>query len=141
MKIINSFIWILLIITACTCNCNKKNNSFEEKHTITKQGLNYKKIVNQRYNADFEFLPNKEKDFILCVNQKKADNLNPFPTLQFCIFSIADQDIIYEQILKNGKVEWIDDYKIKITNIPTQIKKDKNPENTRIINVKLLKAN
>ena len=138
MKNIIIILFLALIISSCTCNCNKKRFA-SKANAKTEQNSNYKQFVNKRYNADFNFFPSKNNDYVLCINQKKTDNLNPFPPLQFCIFSIVENNIIYEQILENGNVEWIDDYKLKITNVPTQIKKNENPEKVRIINVKLLK--
>jgi len=136
IKKILFFSFFSVLFFSCTCNYNKKSRA--NIYSNASKKTSYQQIVNKRYNANFNFFPNKENDFILCINQKKANNLNPYPPLQFCIFSIAENNIIYEQILENGNVEWIDDYKLKIINVPTQIKKDKNPDNVRIINVKLL---
>lgn len=104
--------YFLLMITFLVFFCQPNNNKDE-------QSLNtIESIASEKYQEHYEFEPNKNGRYTLCIRQEPETAEILFPNLRFFVFNNETNEIIFEDNLPNGSVKWITSDQIKVTIIP-----------------------
>jgi len=93
----------IFILSSCV---NKKLITTVEQNN--KSDTIYKQIALKRYGNKVEFLYNKNKDYVLCKKRIDKNNLNPNVLLDFFVYNIIAHEIVYEDKIPNGQIEWLD---------------------------------
>jgi hypothetical protein len=130
MKIIMKSLPVCILIILIFISCSTQKEAVKEEVTDIKvfpEKKKYELMAEEKYKGYVDYIPNTDSSFIICINQDKPNAENPFPTLNFCVFSITKDTIIYEESLANGKVYWKNDYQIKVDFSPGQVQNDKEP--------------
>jgi len=95
----------------------------ENKVTETNPG-SYEEISVQRYNNRALYKFNESKEYVICYTLNKTTSEMPFNGLRFFIYDIPKNEIIYEDKLYDGNIEWIKPYVVKVILRP-EMAKDK----------------
>lgn len=67
-----------------------------------------------KFGKSHSLLYNNTKDYAVCIKIDKSSKPG-LENLDFFIFSIYDQEIIYERNIHQGKIEWSSEYLVLIT--------------------------
>ena len=105
---------IVLIFSGCSSKAQKPGSSELPK---------YMTIAQNKYGASVQYLYNESKTHVICYKTSKPDIQNPFANLQYFIYDLGNKQIIREEELNNGKIRWLDDFKIETTIIPGMVQK------------------
>ncbi|MFQ5652229.1 MAG: hypothetical protein ACE5IY_20050 [bacterium] len=116
-RLLGSTFSVFLLLTV-TCASSQK-----DRQNAREPG-NYKKLALEKFGEDVQTYFNQSKTFVLCIKKDKTSSQNPFPPLRYFIFDLHRQEILHEESLPNGGVDWLNDYQIKITLIPGFITAD-----------------
>ena len=121
------FINLLFLI-----NCSVSHKTFTEQEVILK------KLSIEKYGTTFQLMYNTEKSYSAVVKQEKVTSQNPNPGLQFFIFDMEEEKIVFEDNIAMGKINWENNDKIEVIVTPGMIStEDNNKIHGYIYNVKL----
>ncbi len=108
MKTLRIFIPLFAILFF-NCSTSKINNS------------NYEQLENtakDKFNKDYNISYNEDKTYAICVKQVKITPSLPSPPLNFFIYDIKNEKILYQSNLANGRVAWKNNEQVEIETIP-----------------------
>jgi hypothetical protein len=106
-KCLLSFIFLFFLTT---CSAPTKNFPEQEEKLKT--------IVQQKYQSDSEMFYNDDKSFALVVKQEKQSTKNPHPFLQFFIYELGENKIIFENSNERGTVRWKNNNQVEVIIVP-----------------------
>ncbi len=101
---------LLLLISGCKSN----QNLFQVNGSDSKQI--YQHIAHKKYGEHVEFIPNANWTYMLCQKEKSDHQPIPNQVLEFFVYDIKNQEIIYENKMANVKVDWYNNTQLMITN-------------------------
>ena len=93
------------------------SSALPEKHSIA---LN--KLSLERFGTGYRHLYNSDTTFSIAVKQEKASARNPNPLLQYFVFNLADEKIIYEDNVPGGSIFWKDNGRIEVRETPGTVR-------------------
>ena len=95
----------------------------------------YQELAKKKFGdvAEMDFLLNKTKTFVVCTGAKDTYIKNPYNGLKFFIYDIEAKEIIFEDKLAGGTVEWVSGTEVKVKWTPTKEKDALKPEKTSYI--------
>lgn len=104
MKILLTIFTLIFIIS---CSSQKLESPKEYKNSII-DSLAYSK-----YGKNYSSQKNKSGEFLICrkVYKKKNPDFNP---VDFFVYSINENEIIFSRKVHDGKVNWSDEYIVEI---------------------------
>lgn len=108
-----TFILFLFII-----NCSGSQKTFTEQKSILE------KYAEQRYGTSFNVIYNSERSFTIVVKLEAITSRTPNPVLQFFIYDMLIEKIIFEDNVPGGKIAWNNNYQIEISYTPGMISKE-----------------
>lgn len=84
----------------------------------------YKKLAAEKYasQVSYEFSPNEH--YVLCINSRDPSRPALTPPLNFFIYDLRSDEIVYEASLANGTVEWLNDTQIVVKTLPGIVPKE-----------------
>ena len=104
MKHKQNLILIFLILLGFSCSVNKKAS--ELKNTY---------IIPNKYET---YLTQQKKNILLLSNSNKTTPLMPIKILQLVIIDTDTEEIIFEDEIREGSYDWVNDDFIKVTYTP-----------------------
>ncbi|NOZ47414.1 MAG: hypothetical protein GXO79_11620 [Chlorobi bacterium] len=135
--ILMNFIVLISVVTFIQCHI-KKTTSLQS--TISKQidtvNNNYKNIAFQKFGNSVLYIINKTNTYVICYKQNKTSAYNPNNNLQFFVFDLLNNKIIFEDVLYNGSVNWIEPFVIKVISKPEMVKEGTSGKTGYLYNVK-----
>ncbi|RMH73748.1 MAG: hypothetical protein D6675_01630 [Gemmatimonadetes bacterium] len=110
-----SGITLLLLITSCTPPPRPPS-----PHITRDNPLLYQEIAQRRFLGQAEYRFNPTKTHVMVIRRGKTRPFTPkyAQPLEFFIFDLAEQRIVYEDQQANGKVTWVTPHQIKVTLFP-----------------------
>ncbi|RUA31154.1 MAG: hypothetical protein DSY77_13335 [Bacteroidetes bacterium] len=109
MRVLISLL-IISIIGGCAKQSTTSSNTSME---------NYKKIAYESLSVEpVQFSENSQKDFVLATYYKNESNVAGNGTLKYVIINIAEEKVLKEGSLPEGKINWISDYEVEIFSPP-----------------------
>jgi len=118
-----------LMITSC---------SSAKQETPSSDGDAYKKIASEKFGSGVDYLFNSSKTYVVCLKKSKPTSDLPQSKIDFLVFDLGKEEIIYENKLEGGEIRWMDNEKIEVKITPGIVSGDENPnEFIRIYDVKL----
>ncbi len=126
-KIIPSLIFLLILSIgniSCTCECESNE---------TKQASEKAEYKNYPKGNFFE-IPNSSNTHLLLLQKEdgKSEILNE---TRFFVFSKVDDEVILEDFIPMGKVEWISNTEIRVEKYPGNITKETQSASGYIFNI------
>ena len=96
---------------ACCALAKKDSNSGESAE-------NYEKLAVDKYKDNITYQINLTHLYVLCHKQPRSTSRNPFPPVQFFVYDLKNERVLFEDSLANGSVKWLNDYQIQVSTIP-----------------------
>jgi hypothetical protein len=113
-------------------NCSASHKTFTEQEVILK------KLSIEKYGTTFHLMYNTEKSYSVVVKQEKTTAQNPNPVLQFFVFDMGKEIIVFEDNVVGGRTSWKNNDQIEVVFTPGMIStEDNNKIYGYIYNVKL----
>ncbi len=117
-----NLILVLLILSSFSCANTKNGNSNQDSTTKLKQStpMNYKELAKQKFQITdkteqvFECIENEDKTFSLCKVIKQGTTMQPRNSIQFAVYDMKTNEMIYEGGVDGGSVEWYDNQRLEI---------------------------
>jgi hypothetical protein len=72
----------------------------------------------QMYGPAVEFLFNESKTAVVCFKKSKPTPLLPQRQVQYFVFDLVSDTMLYEDNIPNGSVEWKDNFSILVNITP-----------------------
>lgn len=108
MKTFRIFI-LLFAILFCQCSSSEIGKyNYEQLDNTAKEKFT------KNYNITF----NKNQTYAICLKRVKTSPPMPSPPLNFFIYDIKNEKIIYQSSLANGRVSWKNNEQVEIETIP-----------------------
>lgn len=96
----------------------------------------YMSLAKERLGDNSVYTPNKDKSFVLCVNEKEGTARLPNSTIKFFVYDLKGAQIPFEQSLNAGYVKWISTNEIEYYSTPGMMPQGTSRDDyTRIYNV------
>jgi hypothetical protein len=96
------------------------------QRTFSEQDVDLKKLSVEKFGASFHISYNNKKSFALVVKQEKSAAINPNPVLQFFIYEMEKDKIIFEESVPAGKIKWKTNNQIEVIVTPETISTEDN---------------
>lgn len=112
----NALFITFLLLTGC----------FVTQKTFSEQDVNLKKLSVEKFGASFHILYNNKRSFALVLKQEKSSVQNPKPVLQFFIYEMKKDKIIFEESVPAGKIKWKTNNQIEVIVTPETISTEDN---------------
>ncbi len=78
----------------------------------------YKKLAVDKYKDNITYRVNLTHRYVLCYKQSRPTSLNPFPSVQFFVYDLKQERVLFEESLPNGSIKWLNDDQIQVSTIP-----------------------
>jgi len=79
---------------------------------------NYRKLAVDKYKDNITYRVNLTHSYVLCHKQSRPTSLNPFPPVQFFVYDLKQERVLFEDSLANGSLKWLNDFQIQVSTIP-----------------------
>ncbi len=109
-------VFFLLAFSIAAC-CSTKNTT-KEKNS---DNQSYKSIAKEKYNENYIVKSNIDSTYFVVASTSKKTSQNINSPLKFFVYNNKTGQVIFEDNLINGKLEWINRNQIKITTEPEVI--------------------
>jgi len=83
-------------------------------------------LAKEKYNTNYSIKSNSDNTYFLVVKKVKKNLKLPDVDLDFFVFSVAKNKIVYKLKLEKGQVKWADSKHLSISLMPGIITKDEN---------------
>ena len=114
-KLYASLFSILLFI-----NCAGSNNAFKDLEVVLR------KHSLEKYGIAFSIIYNSDKSYSIVVKQEKSTAKNPNPILQFFVYEMGKDKIIFEDSVPAGRIKWKSNNQIEVTVTPEMVSTEDN---------------
>jgi hypothetical protein len=113
-------IFSLLISVVLLIGCAGSENTMDIKNDVLK------KISLEKYGPESQISYNSDRSYSLVVKQGKSTPKDPNPFLRFFVYGMKNGEIIFEENLPAGKVNWKNNYQIEVSLTPEVISAKEN---------------
>jgi hypothetical protein len=119
------------MITSCSSTKNEKLPPNTE--TI-------KTVTSHKLGSGVGYLFNNSKTYVICLKKSKPTPNFPQSQIHFLVYDISEEEIIYENKIEGGEIQWVDDERVEIKMTPGIVSGDEDPNDfIQIYDVKLKK--
>ncbi|MHB8931577.1 MAG: hypothetical protein ACYC5R_13350, partial [Melioribacteraceae bacterium] len=80
-----------------------------------------KKLSLEKFGTSSRLIYNSDKSYSIVVKQEKSTAKNPNPLLQFFVYDIGKDKIIFEESIPAGKIKWRNNRQFEVTITPEMI--------------------
>ena len=124
LKIVNIFILVVLFISA---GCKGKEKAARRQ---ADDNVMLNETISKKFgeNGGVELIYNKDSSLILCKKTSKITPREPMQSVHFLVYNTADQSVIFEDKLKNARVDWLDNQRLRVVKIAEMIRSDAGRE-------------
>lgn len=105
----------LLFLLSTSCATSKNENNPPQIDSPNSQV--YKALAEKKFDGQANYVFNADSSAVLCVKQSKS-NSAPFPVLRFFVYDVDSAEVVHEESLPRGTVEWIDKSRFRVTTVP-----------------------
>lgn len=126
-----NLILVLLIFSFFGCANTKKNNLKKDKSTETSASdtdtntkqdnpMKYKELAQEKFKTtgknklNLEFIENEDNTFVLCKATTLGNVMQPRDFIQYAVYNIKTNELVYEGSIDGGHVKWYDNQRLEI---------------------------
>ena len=102
-------LFILFLLFGCV-----PTSKLSQQETL-KSKKTYQQIAQEKFGEKVECKLNSNKSYALCKKKMTAPVLNPNQLLEFFVYDIQKEEIIYENKMSNVKIKWHNNTQLLIT--------------------------
>jgi hypothetical protein len=88
------------------------------------RGAGYESLAMQKYGQGVEFVQNMSGTTMLCVKKSKPTQLTPQHQIAFFVYDMKARNVLFEDSIPNGSVNWNDDFSIVVSIVPGTVRDD-----------------
>lgn len=107
----NALLILFLLLAGCSVT----------QKTLTRQESVLKKLSLEKFGTSSRLIYNSDKSYSIVVKQEKSTAKNPNPLLQFFVYDIGKDKIIFEESIPAGKIKWRNNRQFEVTITPEMI--------------------
>ncbi|MHB8906719.1 MAG: hypothetical protein ACYC4T_01260 [Melioribacteraceae bacterium] len=107
----NALLIFFLLLAGCSVT----------QKTLTRQESVLKKLSLEKFGTSSRLIYNSDKSYSIVVKQEKSTAKNPNPLLQFFVYDIGKDKIIFEESIPAGKIKWRNNRQFEVTITPEMI--------------------
>ncbi len=78
----------------------------------------YSQLAIEKYHDNITYRENLAHSYVICYKQSRPGSLNPYPPLQFFVYAIKTDQILFEDSLSNGSIKWLNEYQFQVSTVP-----------------------
>ncbi|HNP18334.1 MAG TPA: hypothetical protein PKL31_07875 [Fulvivirga sp.] len=101
----HNLLLIYMVTIALSCSTSKKANTEGQD-----KSMDYKELAQKKLGEKVSYLANTDSTFMLCVTNKSDDGVK---YIQFFVFDLRSNEIIYEPKRRMRKVAWVSSNEIR----------------------------
>ncbi|MGD9899150.1 MAG: hypothetical protein AB7T22_08485 [Calditrichaceae bacterium] len=94
------------------CSGSKKSGSQQPADET------YKQLAIQKYQNKITYSFNSDTTLVICARQEKPTSQRPFSNVQFFVYDLINESVVYEDQLPMGSVRWFDKDQLELNTIP-----------------------
>jgi hypothetical protein len=102
---------LFLLFFLFGCVANKKMN----KEEVNTQKMTYQQVAEKKMGKNIDYRLNADKSCVLCEKIIAEPNLNPNQLVEFLVYNIEEEKIIYMEKIANVKISWHNNTQLLIT--------------------------
>jgi len=102
---------LFLLFFLFGCVANKKMN----KEEVNTQKKTYQQVAEKKMGKNIDYGLNADKSYVMCKKMIPDRTLNPNQLIEFFIYDIQQEEIIYEDKIANAKISWHNNTQLLIT--------------------------
>lgn len=107
----------------CINSCSSDSTS-----THTNSFSNAQKTAQKKYGKNYSVIPNNNRSYLLCINNKKENSAYP-KGISFFVYSLEKNQITYEDFNNlTSRIKWVSDFKLEQRVRPGNVEEGKNIE-------------
>ena len=110
-KLSVSILQLTIGVTLAYCALAKKDSNSADSVD------NYKKLAVDKYTDNITYQINLTHLYVLCHKQSRPTSQNPFPPLQFFVYDLKNEKVLFEDSLAKASIKWLNDYQIQVSTI------------------------
>ena len=114
-----SVLFAMLLSFSFACKTGHKSSK-GEKSEISPFHLLAKKELGDKFTVEF----NETGKFALCKSEFLPDPSVSHYTVKYFVYDIDREEIIFQEVIPRGEVEWYNGLKIKVSSVPGIIMPD-----------------
>jgi hypothetical protein len=121
MNIKNYFYFVLCLLLAIGCaNCDqsKLENRMESPNKSIKE------IALEKFGKEHKIIKNNSKTYAICLQTIRKAKPPIMNNPRFFVYDFEKSEIIFEDKIVNGNVNWESDSLVSVSRIPGMLKKD-----------------
>ena len=103
---------LTIVFTLASCASAKKDSNSVD--SVEK----YRKLAVDKYKDNITYRVNLTHSYVLCYKQSRPTSQNPFPPVQFFVYDLKNEKVLFEDSLANASIKWLNDYQIQVSTIP-----------------------
>ncbi|MHB8931267.1 MAG: hypothetical protein ACYC5R_11795 [Melioribacteraceae bacterium] len=107
----NALLILFLLLAGCSVT----------QKTLTRQESVLKKLSLEKFGTSSRLIYNSDKSYSIVVKQEKSTAKNLNPLLQFFVFEMGRDKIIFEESIPAGKIKWRNNRQFEVTITPEMI--------------------
>ena len=129
MKFSSLLIHLFSTVLFLSCSSSKINS--------TSDTVNYRKFAENKYEGKVAYVLNENNNLVICINEPYKDLKPSQPQLNYFVYDLIQEKILYEDRLIGGSVKWYSDTFIEVYSMPGIIRQDEVLEDFIVlVNVK-----
>ena len=115
---------VIFILTIFSLNCCSSGTISSQKNNTPV----YKSIAASEFGSNYKVIFNSDSTYLIVTSSSNKTTTGLNSPLNFFVFNLSENKIVFEENLPNGNIKWIDDRQIKVSTEPEIIsgREDKN---------------
>lgn len=103
---------------------NHPNNADSLQINSMETHKSYEILAQLKYNNQVKYIFNRDTTHVLCISTQmpKANIPKTLVPLRFFVYDLNSHEVIFEDALENGRVDWESNNQIKVSIIPETVK-------------------
>jgi len=111
----NKIIYLIIILIAIILGCKRYNKISQSQDDSKAKMLIFNKIAREKFSGDTIIKFSSDNHYVLCQKKRDENNVNPNNLLEYFIFDLNINEIVFEEIIANASISWKNNYQIIIT--------------------------
>ena len=103
---------LAIIFTLVSCTSARKD--FGSVELVDR----FRELAVAKYVDNITYRVNLTHSYVLCYKQSRPTSSNPFPPVQFFVYDLWNERVLFEDSLAKGSIKWLNDYQIQVSTIP-----------------------
>lgn len=105
------FSWLPAALFLIFPNCSGSGNLSSNN---TRTSATFKDFTEEKIKSGYDLIYNSDSTFVIYQKLSKAEPRHPQKAIDFIIYDLNKNKIIYQNNVQDGSIDWLDKYVVKI---------------------------